>query len=82
VKDIQLVEYVSQARNEMRIVIDRFEGEYAVCEIEKGRFVNLPRQILEGAKEGDIVKIEILKDETAQRKKDLQARLNGLFSKN
>ena len=26
----------------MKVIIDRFEGDYAVVEIDKGNFVNLP----------------------------------------
>ena len=63
----------------MKVVIDRFEGFYAVCEIEKGRFANIPVALVPGAKEGDIVSIEILRDETEEKKEKLKSKLNGLF---
>ena len=63
----------------MKVIIDRIEGEYAVCEVKNGVFSNIPLVLLEGAKEGDIVNIEILKEETAIRKENLQKRLNNLF---
>ena len=65
----------------MKVTIDRFEGDFAVCEIEKGRFANLPKAFVPGAKEGDIVSIDILAEETEEKKEKLKARLNGLFSK-
>jgi hypothetical protein len=36
------------------IIIDRFEGEYAVCEEEDGRFRKIPKVLLPpGSREGD-----------------------------
>jgi len=36
------------------LVIDRFEGDYAVCECEDGEFVRIARKLIaSGAKEGD-----------------------------
>lgn len=43
----------------MRVVIDRFEGEYAVCEKEDGQVINIERSKLpESIKEGDILIID------------------------
>lgn len=40
----------------MRLVIDRFEGKYAVCELENGEFVDVPEEdIPQEAKEGDVI---------------------------
>ena len=66
----------------MKVVIDRFEGFYAVCEIEKGRFANIPIALVPDAKEGDIVSIEVLRSEAAEKKEKLRSRLTGLFEKN
>ena len=41
----------------MEIIIDRFEGEYAVVEITKGKMVNMPKVLVPDAKEGDVIKI-------------------------
>ncbi|MBR5286044.1 MAG: DUF3006 domain-containing protein [Clostridia bacterium] len=38
----------------MKIVIDRIEGDIAVCEIDGKRFVNLPVALFENASERDI----------------------------
>jgi hypothetical protein len=40
----------------MKVVIDRFEGEIAVIELENGDMVDIPKKILpNNAKEGSIV---------------------------
>lgn len=63
----------------MKVIIDRFEGEYAVVEIAAGRCVNIPKILLPNSKEGDIVKIEIDKLETEERKKHIQELMNNVF---
>ncbi len=43
----------------MRVTIDRFEGEFAVCEREDRTMINIPRSRLpRRAREGDILIIE------------------------
>lgn len=41
----------------MKAVIDRFEGEMAVIEIEKGKFEKIPKILLSDAKEGDYIEV-------------------------
>lgn len=42
------------------ISIDRFEGEYAVCELENGRMINIEKnKFLYPVEEGDIINIEL-----------------------
>lgn len=63
----------------MKVIIDRFEGEYAVVEIDVGKYANVPKVLLPNAKEGDIVKIEIDKEVTEERKKYIQKLMNNVF---
>ncbi len=43
----------------MRVVVDRFEGDYAVCEKEDRTMINVERKKLpSGVKEGDVLLIE------------------------
>lgn len=50
------------------LVIDRFEGEYALIEYKK-RIFHIPKSLMpKGAKEGDIIKIEITVDREAGKK--------------
>ena len=61
----------------MKIIIDRFEGDFAVCELEDKSFVNVPRVLFGNAKEGDIFNIQ--KDDAAKDKQMEKAR--SLFDK-
>lgn len=63
----------------MKVIIDRFEGEYAVCEIEVGTIVNIPKILVPNATEGDVITIEVDKNETEDRKKHVQELMNNLF---
>ncbi|NLM18445.1 MAG: DUF3006 domain-containing protein [Clostridiaceae bacterium] len=64
-----------------KLIIDRFENEYAVCEIE-GEIINLKKSLLpSNAKEGDVIKVsfEIDQDETTRRKEKTKEKLKDLF---
>lgn len=64
----------------MRIVIDRFEGEYAVVELESGQFFHVPRQLLPGgAAEGTVLDILINEKETGERKERISRRMGKLW---
>lgn len=63
----------------MEVIVDRFEGDYAVVEIAIGKCVNIPRVLVPDAKEGDIIKIEIEKEETEERKKCIKDLMNNVF---
>ena len=69
----------------MKVVIDRFEGEYAVCEKDDRTMINiqksnLPSDVEEGdvlVINGDIITIDAV--ETQKRKKESRQLLDGLF---
>lgn len=69
----------------MKVIIDRFEGEYAVCEKENLDMIDIEIERLpEGVKEGDILIIEdnnirIDKDETENRRKRIEELMNDLL---
>ena len=63
----------------MEVIVDRFEGDYAVVEIAIGKCVNIPRVLVPDAKEGDIIKIEIEKKVTEKRKKSIKDLMNNVF---
>lgn len=65
----------------MKIIIDRFEGGFAVCELESGKTVNVPSELFPDAKEGSVIIISIDKKETEKRKENAQKRLSALFNK-
>ena len=61
------------------LVIDRFEGDFAVVETEKG-MINIPRSELpKGAREGDTLRLTIDEDDTDARKKRIDDKMNKLF---
>lgn len=64
----------------MRLTVDRFEGDYAICELENGEFVDIPRKALpEGITEGSKLSIEV--DETEQKddQERIKNKMNHLF---
>lgn len=63
----------------VKVIIDRFEGDYAVVEMEDKTMVNIPKCLISDSKEGDIIRIEIDKDATEQRKKDIKELMNDLW---
>ncbi len=63
----------------MKVVIDRFEGAFAVVETEDGSFVDMPAVLAAGAKEGDVLDIRIDQAETQERKKRIQSLMDQLF---
>lgn len=64
----------------LRIIIDRFEGEFAVVELEDKSFIDMPIELVpEGAKEGDIVEIQINHEETKILKEEKDKKWLGLW---
>lgn len=57
----------------MNIIIDRFEGNFAVVELEDKRMINMPRELVpEEAKEGDILVIQISLEKTEDLKRKIE----------
>lgn len=71
----------------MRVVIDRFEGEFAVCEADEGNMINIEKSKLpEGAREGDVLEvtddgISIASDATGRKKQDIEKLFRDLWTK-
>ncbi|MDR1690187.1 MAG: DUF3006 domain-containing protein [Clostridiales bacterium] len=63
----------------MKVVIDRFEGEFAVAELPDGSTVNIPVKVLDDAHEGDVVNIEADAAETEKRRNAAADRLKRLY---
>lgn len=64
----------------MKVIIDRFEGNYAIVELENRSTVDMPKKLIpEGAKEGDVLSIEIATDETNRRKERIKKLMDDLF---
>ena len=69
----------------MRVVIDRFEGGFAVCEKEDRAMVSIEKSRLPaGVGEGDVLLVEgnrisVDSEETAKRKKRVRQKMEGLW---
>lgn len=64
------------------LIIDRFEGDFAVVEYEQGETFNLPRCLLSPeAREGDVIRITVAIDveETIKRKKRIADMIDDLL---
>ncbi|MEQ8189104.1 MAG: DUF3006 domain-containing protein [Candidatus Eremiobacterota bacterium] len=56
----------------MKVIIDRFEENYAVVELSDKKTVDLPRELIpEGAEEGDVLDITVDYEETKKRKEEI-----------
>jgi len=66
----------------MRVVIDRFEGNFAVVELDSKETVNMPKALLpQGAKEGDIISIDINKEKTREHRQKMENKMKDLWRK-
>lgn len=64
----------------MKIIIDRFEGKYALVELEDQQIVEMPRVLLpHGASEGDVIVLMIDKKATENRRKDIKKLMDSLW---
>ncbi len=65
----------------MKLIIDRFEGNYAVVETENKKMFNLPKEILPSdAKEGDVISIIIDHTTTKERKEKISRLMDDLWN--
>lgn len=64
----------------MKFILDRIEGEIAVVELDTEEMLDIPLQLLpKEVKEGDVLEIKILIEETEERKKRIFQKFQSLF---
>lgn len=63
----------------MKVIIDRFEGDYAIVELEDKQICSIPKVLVPSAFENDVVIIEISKEETKKQKDKIERLMNKLF---
>ncbi|MCB2300620.1 DUF3006 domain-containing protein [Clostridium tagluense] len=68
----------------MKGIIDRFEGNYAVVELQGGKTINIDKRKLPiEAQEGTVIEISesitINNEETLKRKKEIEKLTEGLW---
>ena len=64
----------------MKLIIDRFEGDFAVVELPSGQMLDCPKALLPAnAKEGSILNITVDEDSTNEKLQKVTERMNKLF---
>lgn len=63
----------------MKVIVDRIEADFIVVEIEKGKTVDISKELIPNAQEGDVISIQIEKEETNKRKKMIENLMNSVF---
>ena len=64
----------------MKLIIDRFEGDFAVIELPDGQMIDCPKVLLpDNAKEGSILNITVDETATDDKLKKVTERMNKLF---
>lgn len=65
----------------MKFIIDRFEGEFAIVELENKEMIDISTKLLPSeVKEGDTINITIDTIETENRRERIQNKFDSLFS--
>ena len=65
----------------MQVIIDRFEGDFAVVELPNLEMIDVPRVLFPDAKQGDVIDIIINHKETEKRMKYITDLFNSLKKK-
>jgi hypothetical protein len=66
----------------MKVILDRFEGEFAVVEMMDKTMVNMPKILLpKFTKEGDIIEITVDEEATEKRKKVISRLMGEVWEK-
>lgn len=69
----------------LKVIIDRFEGDLAVCEAEDGKMVDIEKSKLpKNADVGDVIILEnghfrVDKEETDKRRKEIEELMNEVW---
>ena len=63
----------------MKVVVDRFEGDDAIAELPSGEMGSFSKNLLPQVREGDVVILQIDREETEKRKKEIKELLEDIF---
>lgn len=64
----------------MKVIVDRFEDELVVLELENGDMVDVPRKILpDNAREGSVINITCDEKETQITRDAAKKKMNSIF---
>ena len=63
----------------MRVIVERFEGDSALLELEDGTIISVPKKLVVECQEGDVIDILKNEKETENRKQKVETLINKLF---
>lgn len=63
----------------MKLIIDRFEGEFAIVEADGGVTFSIPKELLKCTREGDVLNLEFDEAETKKRADNVKKLMGELF---
>lgn len=65
----------------MTVIIDRFEDDVAVIELENGQLLQVPRRLFPAeAREGDVISVAVDHTETETRRKKIDALMKDVWA--
>lgn len=65
----------------MKVIIDSFEGDYAIVEYEEGKCIDVPKVLFPNSRVGDVITIQKDDEETRIRSEHTKELINKLFKK-
>lgn len=63
----------------MTFTIDRIEDNYLIVELENGKTIDIPKELIPNAKETDIYTITLNESEMEKRENNINNLINDLF---
>jgi len=63
----------------MKVIVERIEGNFLICETEKGSYVELPLELVPDAYEGAVLKIEFDKEDEKAKRQRIERMMKELF---
>ena len=63
----------------MEVVIDRFEGAFAIAELPDGTHAELARILLPDAAEGDVVEITVNREKTEENAREIKKLMDAVW---
>lgn len=63
----------------MEVIVNRIEGNYLILELENGNVIDVPKELIPEAKEGDIITIVIDQEKTKRKKEEIENLVNSVF---
>ena len=66
----------------MNFTVDRIEGEVLILVTPESEIIEMDRNLCKEAKEGDVLSIEVVKEDTSKKKAEMERKLSFLKDRN